>query len=137
LFKNEPLYVLRILDGRDKTIERYFQKTDAKEISNFLYNYIKKQMLDYYCDGCRWCCYGTGTELNKKWCEKRFTGTDDDFNDFYDMCMYKGYPITAYVSRIKFELVPTKDVGYTLEQGETEVWTLKDDFHTTRDISLE
>ena len=83
--KNDVWYHLQIMNCKttsDPSYECWFQEKDIKSIEKMIGNQLMKHMLEWRCDGCHYCCYGTKWFKDK--CEATFQ-SQDDFPRYFEL----------------------------------------------------
>lgn len=75
-----------------------------EEAERLLVNYHIKEMLEYYCDGCHWCCYGKADY--KEWCERRFNNASE-LPDYFRMYAKSPQRYLGYIEEVSFEALPS------------------------------
>ena len=70
----------------------YFTDDRISFIEKYIYDKLINNMLDYRCDGCRWCCYGDPEHKDR--CEKIYTDNElpkylDDYEHTFNYYLVK------------------------------------------------
>ena len=97
----------------------YFDNLDT--ILDYINDTLKQEVLNYYCQGCRWCCYGTPSYQAN--CEITFTEYPKDFKRWFDISYIRNH-IFMNITEIRFE----KDKENVYHMNENIIWTLDENF---------
>nr|QBK87175.1 MAG: hypothetical protein LCMAC201_00770 [Marseillevirus LCMAC201] len=107
-----------------------FTIENLPKVEKYLYDEFVKEMLDYYCDGCSWCCYSEGS--SKYICEKRYN-KDELALYIKDQLEYRIDSLECYIEKITL----TEGSNFLLEKKEETVWILPSDFGDNPTIKID
>jgi hypothetical protein len=110
-------------------LKTYFSIENLPIIEKFIYDKLHKNMLEWRCEGCRWCGYGDAGSLSCKYqCEKIYKS--DELPEYIKyICDNK----SIYATITEITLEPYE--GF-LEKKKNIVWELKPEFSDDFKISF-
>lgn len=106
----DPYYRLNGLE------EFYFDLSDKKNVIKYINDFLIDNMLNYSCDGCRYCCYGC--ELYRERCEKRFFHKSE-LPEYFKLILKSDTDII-----LKEIFIVPSDIGFNFE--EKSIWSLSE-----------